>query len=57
MELLKLLQRYEKETGKSLDACELKALLKNDEKALSLFTNAIIDAKESLNHIKAIIGE
>ena len=57
MELLKLLNHYENETGKSLDSWELKELLKNDEKALSLFANAIIDAKENLNHIRKIIGE
>ena len=57
MELLKLLNHYENETGKSLDSWELKELLKNDEKALSLFANAIIDAKENLNHIRKISGE
>lgn len=57
MKLLKLLEQYEKETGKNIDSWELKELLKNDEKALNLFANAIIDAKENLNHISRIIGE
>lgn len=57
MELLKLLDLYEKETGKTLDSWELKELLENDKIALSRFANAIIDAKEKLNHISKIIGE
>ena len=48
---------YEKETGKTLDSWELKELLENDKIALSRFANAIIDAKEKLNHISKIIGE
>lgn len=55
MKLLKLLNHYEAEAGKSLDAWGLLELLKNDEKALRLFANAIIEARENLNHIVNII--
>lgn len=57
MEILKLLNAYEKETGKSLDSWELENLLKNDEKALHLFASAIVDAKENLNRIRKIIED
>lgn len=57
MEILKLLKAYENETGKTLDSWELENLLKSDEKALHLFANAIVDARENLNHIRKIIED
>jgi hypothetical protein len=57
MEILKLLNLYEKETGKTLDSWELENLLKNDEKALRLFAFAIVDARDTLNHIRRIIED
>ncbi len=57
MEILKLLNLYEKETGKNLDSWELENLLKNDERALHLFAYAIVDARDTLNHIRRIIED
>ena len=57
MEILKLLNLYEQETGKSLDSWELENLLKTDEKALRLFAYAIVDARENLNRIRKIIED
>ena len=57
MEILKLLNLYEQETGKSLDSWELENLLKTDEKALHLFAYAIVDARENLNRIRKIIED